>query len=86
MFDALKRKQLDDRRSADRDASIFDEVSEECNDSNWAPVSIKFPKLHRKFSEDIDLSLPEDAIPMSSENAEQIIRDMMSKYKKGFEG
>ncbi len=86
MFDALKRKQLDDRRSADRDASIFHEVSEQCNNLEWAPVSIKFQKLHRKFSEDIDLSLPDDAIPMSSENAEQIIRDMMSKYKKGFEG
>ena len=75
MFNALKRKQLDDRRSEDKEPSVFEETAEDYNTDSYAPVSIQLKHLHRKFAESMDLSLPDNAIPMTGEIAERMLKD-----------
>ena len=85
MFNALKRKQLDDRRSEDKEPSVFEETAEDYNTDSYAPVSIQLKHLHRKFAESMDLSLPDNAIPMTGEIAERMLKDFFSCFKKAFE-
>ena len=80
-FDSLTKKQLDERRSADKEADLWDEVVEDFNDEDWQPLSYKFPTIHSKFSVEMDLSINDSMEALSRESAKRIINDLFARYK-----
>ena len=85
LYDSLSRKQLDDRNSENR-VDLWQETCDDYNDETYAPVSYTFPDLHSKFSIAIELSLPDNAVPMIPESAKRLIKDMNGRFKKGNTG
>ena len=81
MYDSLSRKQLDDRNSEDN-VDLWEEVCKDYNSESYYPTSFIFPKLHSKFRLPISLPLPDHFVPMNSENAKRVIKDLNDKFKK----
>jgi hypothetical protein len=81
-FDAMKRTELDARNSADRPLDIFERTVNVYNDREWVPTSFSFPDLHSDFRTSMNLSLTDDAAPLTAEDAKNILGDLLSIWKR----
>lgn len=84
MFDSLDVHGLDARNSELGRRDIYDLVTERVNQHAWTPDSIPFPGYHQEFA--VSVPLPRTfEVDYTKEKIKEIIRDIMSRFKKSIE-